>query len=84
MIIFWNITEWTASLLEYLIIYDFFRRFHTSKLSKSKDIGTFIGFIVITTILSIAISMFSAFSGMLTLLCMGLVILYGIIKPISH
>lgn len=79
MIIFWNITEWTASLLENLIIYDFFRRFHTSKLSKFKDIGTFIGFIAITTILSIAISMFSAFSGMLTLLCMGLVILYGII-----
>lgn len=79
MIVFWNIMEWTASLLENLIIYDFLRCFHTSKLSKSKDIGTFIGFIIITTILSIAISTFSAFSGMLTLFCMGLVILYGII-----
>jgi len=78
--LFWNITEWTAALLENWIIFDFCRRFHSSKFTRLKDNGLFIGFIIITTFLSIAISNFLAFSGMLTLICMSVVILYGIIS----
>jgi sensor histidine kinase YesM len=80
MAVFWNITEWTAALLENCIIFDFCRRFHSSKFSRLKDNVFFIGFILITSLLSIAISAFSEFSGMLTLLCMGLVIIYGIVS----
>jgi len=78
--LFWNITEWTAALLENWIIFDFCRRFHSSKFTRLKDNGLFIGFIIITTFLSIAISNFLAFSGILTLICMSVVILYGIIS----
>lgn len=80
MTLFWNITEWTAALLENWIIFDFCRRFHSSKYTTFKDNVFFISFILIDTLLSIAISTLSSFSGMLTLICMGIVILYGIIS----
>lgn len=80
MTLFWNITEWTAALIENWIIFDFCRRFHSSKYTPFKDNIFFISFILIDTLLSVAISTLSSFSGMLTLICMGIVILYGIIS----
>lgn len=80
MTLFWNITEWTAALLENWIIFDFCRRFHSSRFNGFKDNLCFIGFILTTTLISIVISSFSAFSGMLTILCMIVVIVYGIVS----
>lgn len=79
MTLFWTITEWAAALIENWILFDFSRRFHSSKYPPLKDHLLFIIFILIDTCFSMTISIFTAFSGMLTLICMAVAILYGII-----
>lgn len=79
MTIFWTVTEWLAALVENWVIFDFCRRFHSPKYPPFKDNLIFAAFILLDTILSMGISVFTAFSGMLTLVCMGVAILYGVL-----
>ena len=79
MTIFWTVTEWLAALVENWVIFDFCRRFHSPKYPPFKDNLIFAAFILLDTILSMGISVFTTFSGMLTLVCMGVAILYGVL-----
>lgn len=79
MKIFWTITELIAVLMENWIIYDFYSKFHSAKYNTIWQKLVYIGFICITSTLAIIIDSFTDFSGMLTLICIAMVILYGII-----
>jgi len=76
---FWTITEFLAVLIENCIIYDFYSKFHSAKYKTIWQKFICFAFICITSALAIIIDSFTDFSGMLTLICVATVILYGII-----
>lgn len=75
---FWTVTELLAVLIENWLIYDFYSKFHSAEHKRAWEKITYIAFIAITSAESIIIDSFTSFSGMLTLMCLGTVILYGI------
>ncbi|MDE6021535.1 MAG: GHKL domain-containing protein [Ruminococcus sp.] len=75
---FWTVIEILAVVIENLILYDFYSRFHFAQHKAIWQKIVYFTFICITSAISIAIDSFTSFSGTLTLICMGTVILYGI------
>lgn len=76
---FWVITEFLAVLIENWIIFDFYSKFHSAKYKTIWMKFVYFAFICITSTLAIIIDSFTNFSGMLTLICIATVILYGIV-----
>ena len=79
MEIFWTVTELLAVISENWIIYDFYSKFHSAQCKTVWQKIIYFVFIGITSALAIIIDHCTSFSGMLTLICAGTVILYGII-----
>lgn len=75
---FWIFCEGIASLIENWIIYDFYKKFHQYKYLGLKSNLFYCFFILITTIFSAIIGLYTAYSGIFTLICIGLVMLFGI------
>lgn len=79
MEIFWTVTELLAVIIENWIIYDFYSKFHSAQYKSIWQKIIYFMFIGITSAIAIIIDSFTSFSGMLTLICAGMVVLYGII-----
>lgn len=79
MDLFWSITELLAVFIENWIIYDFYSKFHSAEYKTIWKRITYCLFIAATSAASILIDSVTFFSGMLTLICMGIIILYGIL-----
>lgn len=75
----WKITESAATLIEVWIIFEFYTRFHTSKFNKKLQCIVLLPFILVTSFGSIIINTYTSYSGMFTYLCIGIIILYGIL-----
>lgn len=79
MSIFWVITENLAVLAENWIIFDFYTRFHDQKRNTIAQKIIYYASILLVSLVVILIDSFTPFSGMMTFLCIGLIILYGIL-----
>lgn len=79
MEIFWTVTELLAVIIENWIIYDFYSKFHSAQYKSIWQKIIYFIFIGVTSAAAITIDYFTSYSGMLTLICAGTVILYGLI-----
>ena len=75
----WKMLEGGATVIENIIIYDFYSKFFGYKRESVYNKAILLVFLVITSLCSIAITELFSFSGYATYLCIGIIVLYGFI-----